>query len=79
MDDNLRKCLNLIEEWGENNKPKTLKELFEEHLQTANFSQSHHVIANELVDIVKKWLPPSSKTNTYDWERCLKLMKNKLR
>lgn len=75
----LKNSLDLIEKWGEENKPPTLKELFEEWYATADICQSRHVIACELCDIVKKWIPPSHPTNDYKWEQCLKLMREKLR
>lgn len=78
-DENYKRCLDLISRYGKENKSKSLKERFEEYLRTASYAQSIHVTANELVDIVKHWLPPSSETNTYDWERCLKLLSEKLR
>jgi hypothetical protein len=77
-DENLKNCLDLIEKWGEENKPPTLKERLIEWYETANMCQSKHVIANEIVNIVKEWIPPSHSTNPYDWEKCLKLMKEKL-
>jgi hypothetical protein len=71
--------IKIIREWAERNKPPTLKEKIEEWYDTANFAQSKDVITNEIVNIVKEWLPPSSPTNTYDWEKCLSLMRGKLR
>ena len=35
----------------------TLKELLVEWYETANFVQSKDVIANEIVNVVAKWLP----------------------
>jgi hypothetical protein len=79
QDENLKKSLDIIRQWGEKNKPPTLKELFEEWYVTADMCQSRHVIACELCDVVKKWLPPSHSSNPYEWEKCLKLMREKLR
>jgi len=78
-DKNFKNCLDLIEKWGEENKSPTLKERLIEWYGNANLCQSKDVIANEIVNIVKEWIPPSHPTNPYDWERCLKLMREKLR
>jgi hypothetical protein len=75
----LKNLLKAIDEYFDENKPPTLKERFEEYLQKGDFAQSHHVIANELVDIVNEFIPPSSTTNSYEWERCLKTIRDKLR
>jgi hypothetical protein len=60
-------------------KPQTLKELLVEWYETANFAQSKDVIANEIVNVVKEWLPKEHDTNSYKWNQCLKLMREKLR
>ena len=60
-------------------KPQTLKELLVEWYETANFVQSKDVIANEIVNVVAEWLPKEHDTNSYKWNQCLKLMREKLR
>lgn len=75
----LKNLLKAMDEYFDENKPPILKERFEEYLQKGDFAQSHHVIANELVDIVKEFISPSSTTNSYEWERCLKTIRDKLR
>ena len=60
-------------------KPQTLKELLVEWYETANFVQSKDVIANEIVNIVAEWLPKEHDTNSYKWNQCLKLIREKLR
>ncbi len=72
QDENLKNCLDLIHQWGEENKSPTLWEIIRNDL---GYSVD---LTNEIIDAVKKWLPPSSPRNTYDWERCLKLMREKL-
>jgi hypothetical protein len=79
QDENLKSCLDLIEKWGDENKPPTLKERLMEWYGNANLCQSNDVITNEIVNIVAEWLPPSHPTNDYKWEQCLKLMREKLR
>lgn len=76
----LKNLLKAMDEYFEANKPPTLKERFEEYLSTkVDWAQSHQVTANELVDIVKEFIPPSSSTNSYHWESCLKMMRDRLR
>ncbi len=72
QDENLKNCLDLIREWGEKNKPPTLYQIIHDELGYS------HDCTEEIIDAVKKWIPPSHSTNPYDWERCLKLMREKL-
>jgi hypothetical protein len=74
-----RDTLRLIEEWGEKNKPPTLKELLTEWAFSKNKVRPDFESVNEILTIVEKWLPPSSSRNSYDWERFLKLMREKLK
>ena len=69
----------VFEEYRKQNKKPTLYEKLEEWVDYGNFAQSKDVLVNEIVNIVKDWLPPIHDTNTYDWNRCLKLMQEKLR
>ena len=72
--------IKLIDEWAEQNKPPTLYELiWEEVGKKVGYGIDCDVMTDRIVDIVASWIPPSHKTNTYDWERCLKLMREKLR
>ncbi len=71
--------MKLIEEHFEKNKPPTLKERLIEWYGNVNLCQSKDVIANEIVNIVKEWIPSSHPTNPYDWEKCLKMMNENLR
>jgi len=34
---------------------------------------------DEIVDAVEEWLPKEHDTNSYKWNECLKLMREKLR
>jgi len=72
QDENFKKSLELIEKWSEENKPPTLYQIIHDKL-----GYSHDCTA-EIIDAVKEWIPPSSPTNTYHWERCLKLMRERL-
>jgi hypothetical protein len=72
QDEILKNSLDLIRQWGEENKPPTLYQIIHDTL-----GYSHDCTA-EIIDAVSRWLPPSSSTNPYDWEKCLKLMREKL-
>jgi len=82
-DKNFKNTLDLIKEWGEKNKPPTLYQLIENwwsDIFCANSMDDMETCIDGLVDIIdKKFIPPSSERNTYDWERCLKRMREKLR
>jgi hypothetical protein len=64
-------------------KPQTLKELFQIYVEYGNWAQSKEVIAQELVNIVKEFIP---EPVTYDgeeyqlgWNDAIKTLKDKLR
>jgi hypothetical protein len=74
QDEILKNSLDLIRQWGEENKPPTLWEIIRNDL---GYSID---LTDEIVDAVEnKWLPPSHPTNGYEWEKCLKMMREKLR
>ena len=70
------------------NKP-TLYEKLEEWVDYGNFAQSRHVLVNEIVSIVKDWLPKEQSAagsqNAYvectveGFNDCLNKIKGKLR
>jgi hypothetical protein len=68
---NARKCMELIEKWGEENKPPTLFE----KIRTLGYSVD---CTYEIIDVVKEWIPQEHKTNPYDWNRCIRMMREKL-
>jgi hypothetical protein len=70
-DEEFSNALDLIKQYGEENKPPTL---FEE-IRKLGYSVD---MCYEIIDAVKKWIPKEHKTNSYDWNRCLKLMRDKL-
>jgi hypothetical protein len=82
-DKNFKSSLDLIKEWGDKNKPPTLKELlweWWEDIFTRNSDLDADASIDYLVDILdKKFIPPSSDRNGYEWEKCLKMMRDKLR
>ena len=84
-DKNFKNSLDLIREWGEKNKPPTLTELLWEwwdcnDIFTSNSDLDADTCIDYLVNIIgKKFIPPSSDRNGYEWEKCLKIMRDKLR
>jgi hypothetical protein len=80
-DKNFKNSLDLIKEWGEKNKPPTLYEiLMDWWINHLDMEQSDEEIVDGLVDIIdKKFIPPSNDRNGYEWEKCLKMMRGKLR
>jgi hypothetical protein len=78
-DKNFKNSLDLIKEWGEKNKPPTLKELLCEWWDE-DWGDTKDKCIDMLVNIIdKKFIPPSHDTNGYEWEKCLKMMRDKLR
>ena len=69
----------VFEEYRKQNKKPTLYEKLEEWVDYGNFAQSRDVLVNEIVNIVKDWLPPEHDSNDYRWNKCIKMMKEKLR
>jgi hypothetical protein len=82
-DKNFKNSLDLIKEWGEKNKPPTLKELlweWWEDIFTVDSDLDSDASIDVLVDMIdKKFIPPSHDTNDYQWNKCLKIMREKLR
>ncbi len=82
-DKNFKNSLDLIKEWGEKNKPLTLKELLWEWWEDI-FTVDSDLDADASIDVLvdkidKEFIPPSSEKNGYEWEKCLKIMRDKLR
>jgi hypothetical protein len=63
----------LLEEYRKQNKKPTLWDIMRDKL---GFSID---MCDEIVDAVEEWLPPQHETNDYRWNRCIQLMKDKLR
>ena len=64
---------NFIEEYRKQNKKLTLWDVMRDKL---GFSID---MCDEIVDAVEEWLPPQHDTNDYQWNRCIQMMKEKLR
>jgi hypothetical protein len=82
-DKNFKNSLDLIKEWGEKNKPPTLYQLIENwwcDVFCANSTDDMETCIDGLVDkIDSQFIPPSHDTNDYQWNKCLKIMRDKLR
>ena len=82
-DKNFKNSLDLIKEWGEKNKPPTLYQLIEDwwsDIFCANSMDDMETCIDGLVNIIdKEFIPPSHDTNDYQWNKCLKIMRDKLR
>jgi hypothetical protein len=63
----------LIKRYGEENRPPSLWSIARDKL---GFSID---MCDEIVDAVEEWLPPIHDTNDYQWNKCIKMMKEKLR
>jgi hypothetical protein len=75
QDEHLKKCLKLIDEWAEKNKPPTLYQIIQDKLGYSPDS------AQQIVDVVAEWLPKESSRFSYDtmqWDKCVKMMRDKL-
>ena len=64
--------IKLIEEWGEQNKPPTLYQIIHDEVGYS------HDCTQEIIDAVSKWLPKEHDTNPYDWNKCVRMMWEKL-
>jgi hypothetical protein len=76
QDKRLKNCLKIIDEWAEKNKPPTLFQIIQDKLGYSPDS------AQQIVDVVAGWLPKESTRfsyNTMQWDKCVKLMRNKLK
>lgn len=71
----------IINEWAEKNKPPTLYQILMNWWINVNLEGwSDEEVINSLIDVIdKEFIPPHSDTNDYQWNKCLKLMRNKLR
>jgi glucan phosphorylase len=67
------KIRKLLDEYSKQNKKPTLWEIMRDQL---GFSID---MCDEIVDAVEGWLPPQHETNDYQWNKCIDLMKEKLR
>ena len=72
---------NIIEEWAEKNKRPSLYEILMEWWINDDWTdQTDESIIDNLVDIIDdQFIPPHHDTNDYQWNKCLKLMRDKLR
>ena len=82
-DKNFKNSLDLIKQWGEQNKPPSLYEIlwnWWENIFTVDSDLDADASIDMLVSIIdEKFIPPYHDTNDYQWNKCLELMRNKLR
>jgi hypothetical protein len=74
-DEILKNSLDLIRQWGEENKPPTLYQIIRDEL-----GYSHDCTA-EIIAAVSKWLPKEDPRPSYDtmqWDKCVRMMREKL-
>jgi hypothetical protein len=64
---------NFIKEYHKQNRKPTLYDIMRDKL---GFSID---MCDEIVDAVEEWLPPQHETNDYQWNRCIQMMKEKLK
>ena len=75
QDQHLKNCLSIIDNWAEKNKPPTLWDIIRNDL---GYSID---LTDEIVDAVERWLPKESTRPSYDtmqWDKCVKMMRDKL-
>lgn len=75
QDENFKRSLELIEKWGEENKPPTLYQIIHDEL-----GYSHDCTA-EIIDAVSRWLPKKSTSPSYatmQWDKCVRMLRKKL-
>ena len=75
QDENFKRSLELIEKWGEENKPPTLYQIIHDEL-----GYSHNCTA-EIIDAVSRWIPKESTRPSYDtmqWDKCVRMLRKKL-
>jgi hypothetical protein len=80
-DKNFKNTLDLIKKWGEENKPKTLYQICMEWWDDVFVNEMDNDICIDVLvsKIDKEFIPPHSNTNDYQWNKCLKIMRDKLR
>ena len=81
-DKRLKDTLRIMDEYFEENKPPTLYDELMHWYQTHDAIQSSHDIVNEILGVVKKWLPKEDPRPSYDtmqWNKCVKNMHKRLK
>ena len=79
-DKNFKNSLDLIKEWGEKNKPKTLYQICMEWWNEVFVNQmDDDICVDVLVDRIEEFLPKEHYTNSYKFNECIKMIKSKLR
>lgn len=77
-----KSSFDIIEEWGEKNKRPSLYEILMEWWKNDDWTDqtTDESTIDNLVDLIDdQFIPPHHDTNDYQWNKCLKLMRDKLR
>jgi hypothetical protein len=78
-DKRLKDSLRLIDEYFEKNKKPTLQELFEDYFLKQAFNDVlSKDLSYQLIWIVRDFLPKEHDSNSYDWNRCIKTIRENL-
>lgn len=64
---------------GKIRKPSLQKVLEEWWEDVFTEGGSDKATIENLLNRIEEWLPPEHPTNSYDWDRCLRMIKSKLR
>jgi hypothetical protein len=78
-DKRLKDVLRVMDEYFEKNKKPSLYDELMHWYQTHDAIQSSHDIVNEILGVVKKWMPKEHHTNSYDFNKCIQMMNEKLK
>jgi RecB family exonuclease len=81
-DKNFKNSLDLIKEWREKNKPQNLTDLIYdwwEDVFTTHSDWDMETSIETLVDEISLWLPTEHDTNSYKWNQCIRMIREKLR
>ena len=80
-DKNFKNSLDLIKEWGEKNKPKSLYQICMEWWDEVFVNEMDNDICIDVLvsKIDKEFIPPIHDANDYHWNKSLKMMRDKLR
>lgn len=77
-----KSSFDIIKEWGEKNKRPSLYEILMEWWTNPDWMEESgdESIIDNLVDLIDdQFIPPHHDTNDYQWNKCLKLMRDNLR
>jgi hypothetical protein len=75
--------------WGEKDNPKPMDEVVDKLIKEQQAQKLYNRLydelgyefdtCNEIVDLVEDWLPTEHDTNSYKWNECIRMIREKLR